>query len=113
MQTIDHTTISTDDLDQLTHALMGLPANAATNVFVALADQLRHCAVTLFTELDELTPNQAAPLLGMSRPMVYRLLDSGELPARVVGRRDRRIPMSAIRRYVERRGAPAGGDLAA
>ena len=103
MQTIDRSAVSTSDLDQLTDALLRLPSNAATKTLVSVVDQLRIGNVAFFAELDELTPNQAAPLLGMSRPMVCRLVDSGELPARIVGRRDRRIPMSAIRRFLERR----------
>jgi excisionase family DNA binding protein len=102
VQTINHSAISAEDLEELTNAPLGLPSNAATNTLLSVVDELRLSSVTFFSELDEVTPNQAAPLLGMSRPMVYRLLDSGELPARTIGRRARRIPMSAIRRYLER-----------
>jgi len=35
--------------------------------------------------LQEVTPAEAAALLGMSRPMVRKLLDSGKLPFRMVG----------------------------
>lgn len=33
----------------------------------------------------EVTPNRAAPILGLSRPLVVRRIASGDLPARKVG----------------------------
>lgn len=102
MQSIDHDNVTAVQLDQLTDALLALPASPATNTLLSVVDQLRIGNVAFFTDLDELTPNQAAPLLGVSRPTVCRMVDSGELPARIVGKRDRRIPMSAIRRHLDR-----------
>lgn len=102
MQTINHDTVTADQLSQLTDALLTLPASPATNTLLSVVDQLRIGSVAFFTDRDELTPNQAAPLLGVSRPTVCNMVDSGELPGRIVGKRDRRIPMSAIRRYLER-----------
>ena len=113
MQTIYRAAVSTEDLDRLTAALLSLPVSSATNALVSVVDQLRVGDVAFFTQLDELTPNQAAPLLGVSRPTVCKLVDTGELPARVVGRRDRRIPMAAITRYLEREGHAARGERVA
>ena len=113
MQTINRSSVSAAELDQLNDALIDLPSSPATNILLSVIDQLRISNVSFFSELDELTTTQAAPLLGMSRPMVCRLVDSGELPARIVGRRDRRIPMSAICRYLERQARSAAGYRAA
>ncbi|MFT3854180.1 MAG: helix-turn-helix domain-containing protein [Ilumatobacteraceae bacterium] len=48
----------------------------------------------------ELTTQQAADLLNISRPTVIRLINDGELPARKVGSH-RRIPLAAVRTYRE------------
>ena len=48
----------------------------------------------------ELTPAQAAKLLGVSRPQVRRLMDRGVLPSRMVGSHHR-IPLSAVQSFRE------------
>lgn len=50
----------------------------------------------------ELSPNQVAEKLKMSRTHVYALLDSGELPFHRVGR-DRRIRVSELLAFESRR----------
>lgn len=47
---------------------------------------------------DEMTPNEAAEFLNVSRPYLLRLLDEGTLPFRLVGTH-RRIPSDALARY--------------
>lgn len=41
--------------------------------------------VVVLDEAAELTPNEAAAILGMSRPLVIRRMDAGDLPFRYVG----------------------------
>jgi excisionase family DNA binding protein len=41
--------------------------------------------VFLLRRSQEISPEQAAQLLGVSRPMVYKLLDDGSLPFRQIG----------------------------
>ncbi len=41
--------------------------------------------VALMEEDEELTPNQAAEILGLSRPLVVRRMDGGDLPFHYVG----------------------------
>lgn len=43
----------------------------------------------------EYTPNEAAMMLGVSRPQVYKLIDAGRLACRMVGTH-RRIPATSI-----------------
>jgi excisionase family DNA binding protein len=50
----------------------------------------------------QLTSNQAAALLGMSRPLLNKLLDEGHIPYHRNGR-DRRIAMSDVAAYINER----------
>jgi excisionase family DNA binding protein len=52
----------------------------------------------------ELTPNEAADLLNVSRTFVYRLIERGELPCRMVGAH-KRIPLDAALTYKETQSA--------
>ncbi len=58
--------------------------------------------IIVATEEEELTPTQIARILGVSRAHLYKILDSGALPYRVVGARDRRIAMKDVKKYSER-----------
>lgn len=49
----------------------------------------------------EMTTNQAAEFLDVSRPFVIKLVQRGELPCRMVGKH-RRIPSDALLEYRER-----------
>jgi excisionase family DNA binding protein len=49
----------------------------------------------------EMTTNQAAEFLDVSRPFVIKLVKRGELPCRMVGKH-RRIPTEALVEYRER-----------
>lgn len=69
----------------------------------------------LFTRRDaEVTPNQAAELLGVSRPQVRKMMDAGVIEFRMVGTHHR-IPVSAIQAFLDAerpRRARALADLA-
>jgi excisionase family DNA binding protein len=55
---------------------------AIQEIIALLADKGE---ATLVDEEEEITPEEAAPLLGMSRPMVIHRIKQGDLPHRMVG----------------------------
>jgi hypothetical protein len=66
-----------------------LPAQAATLLESALGHLLQGERVALLAEDQELSPNAAADLLGISRPLVVHRMDIGDLPFRYVGKHRR------------------------
>jgi excisionase family DNA binding protein len=64
-------------------------------------------AAVVFSPDDEMSPEKAAELLGISRPLVYQRMDSDKLPFRQVGthRRIRAADVAALRTFEDRRRA--------
>lgn len=79
--------------------VVNLPPALARVVATALAEVADGRAVEVRTVAEELTTQEAADLLGVSRPFVVKLVDGGGLPARLVGthRRLRRDDVLAYR----------------
>jgi excisionase family DNA binding protein len=61
-------------------------------------------SLVLLPEEKQLTTQQTAELLGMSRPYLIRLLDAGEMPYCLVGKH-RRIALRDVLTYAKRRAA--------
>lgn len=79
---------------------ISLPASAVRLLLQALQEMAKGNAVTLLHVDTELTTQQAAELLRVSRPSVIKLLDEGKMPYRKVGAH-RRIRYEDILFYKE------------
>ena len=66
-----------------------LPVRAATLLESALGHLLQGERVAVLAEDQELSPNDAADILGISRPLVVHRMDIGDLPFRYVGKHRR------------------------
>lgn len=66
-----------------------LPPKAAALLEAALGRLLQGERVAVLTEDQELSPNDAADILGISRPLVVHRMDVGDLPFRYVGKHRR------------------------
>lgn len=75
-----------------------LPPSASYAVTRLLANLASGASVHLLTEDDELTTQQAADILGLSRTYVVRLIDQASLPAHMVGTH-RRLRASDVLAY--------------
>mgnify|MGYP003335078484 CR=1 FL=1 len=72
-----------------------LPAEARALLLRILGHMANGDAVTVVPVAAEVTPQQAAEILGVSRPFVVRLVDEGKLACRLVGTH-RRIPLADL-----------------
>jgi len=68
---------------------LSLPPDAAALIEALLGHLLDGDRVAVLTEDQELSPNDAASILGVSRPLVVHRMDIGDLPFRYVGKHRR------------------------
>ncbi|MSP02812.1 MAG: DNA-binding protein [Acetobacteraceae bacterium] len=66
-----------------------LPPGAAAVIEVLLGHLVNGERVALLAQDQELNPNEAANVLGISRPLVVHRMDIGDLPFRYVGKHRR------------------------
>lgn len=99
-----HLTLSNGD-DQA--ALPDQVIDALRQALVALA---RDQAVTILPTATLLTTQQAADVLGVSRPTIIKILDAGEIPYLTPGRH-RRIQLTDVLAYQQRSAAKTSRAL--
>lgn len=82
----------------------GEPVDLPESVVRVLAEVLDHArrgeSVRVIVDDDEITTQQAADLLNVSRPYLVGLVDRGEIPSRKVGTR-RRLKLADVLLYRE------------
>ncbi len=75
-----------------------LPQSAASLLVEILKQMAEGNAVSLMPVEPEITTQQAANLLCVSRPYLVGMIEKGELPARMVGNQ-RRLPLKEVLAY--------------
>ncbi|MFC0864082.1 helix-turn-helix domain-containing protein [Sphaerimonospora cavernae] len=78
-----------------------LPREAVSLLAFILAQAAEGRGVTVIPSHAELTTQEAADMLNVSRPYLIKLLETGEIPFRLVGRH-RRITYEALQEYKRR-----------
>lgn len=84
-----------------------LPRGIADLTASMLEEVAEGHTIAVVSEAEEVSTSTAADFLGVSRPHVVKLIDSGVLPCRMAGthRRVRMVDLAAYKRSVDRRHA--------
>ncbi|MBT1169967.1 helix-turn-helix domain-containing protein [Bifidobacterium sp. SO4] len=98
---------SQDDFPVATLKVAGSPARPLTpelaDVLLKVADQLSRGKAVFVAPYDtQLTTQDAADFLGISRPTLVKLLERGKIPFKKVGRH-RRVLLADLQEYAESR----------
>ena len=92
--------------------MLELPPRALRFFADVLRQMGRREPLVLIPQRHELTTQDAANYLNVSRPFLIKLIETGEIPCRLVGTH-RRIAFSEVQKYSERRQQEAEDALQA
>lgn len=100
------------EIDALSQLRQSLPEKSELGMALEkMSEGLRSGAeITVARDNDEVTPSRAASILGISRTHLYKILDAGLIPSRIVGARDRRIYMVDVQEYLTQTMKLRAGD---
>ena len=95
--------VSADEVEKMARFAESLPEGSPIAVLLhgVLSSMARGEDVAYLRHDSELTPNQAAELLNVSRPHLVKLMDRGLLEYRMVGS-NRRIAVADLMDFIER-----------
>lgn len=104
--------VSSEDLSQVQNLVESLPPGSPLAVLLhnIISAASRGLDVTVLSSDRDLTPNQTADMLGMSRPHLLKLLDTGIIGFHRVGSH-RRIHLTEVLDFIDRR-ERAGASVA-
>ena len=95
---VEHSLLLQVDIAGREVATLKLPPIAAKLLLLMLEEMGKGNAVTVVPTEAEITTQQAADLLNVSRPYLVGMIDKGELPTRMVGNQ-RRLPLADVLAY--------------
>ena len=103
-ETLHADEVRAEELEQVEHLVKNFPQGSAFTVFLqSVISDVRKGKDVAYADLDKpLTPNEAAALLGMSRPHLLKLLRAGQIDGDMVGTHHK-IPMSEVLAFIDRR----------
>ena len=101
MHTLEASKLSTQELAEVRESLSHLEGNRTATVLLEMLSALERGGVVTVTEDGdaEVSPQEASKLLGISRPYLYRLLDTGVIPEQPRVGTHRKIKMRDIRAF--------------
>lgn len=102
MPTIVNSDFDTRSLRVLAEAESALPAGKVRDAIAAIRGASEGGPTVVLPAEGDCSTTEAALLLGVSRPHLYKILDSGALAYRLVGSSTRRIYVSDLLAYRER-----------
>ncbi|WP_091604283.1 helix-turn-helix domain-containing protein [Arthrobacter koreensis] len=114
MKTIPAKAVTATEIEEVEEAVKCLnPESEMTQAIQEMVQLARRgLSVKVLSECEELSPNEAAQVLNVSRPTVLKMIARGELASRLVGNRDQRISGESVLALKERQ-SMAARDVAA